>query len=427
VRRARTGRRRAGRAFAQAASVTACAALLAALPATAGASSRLAAQAAQTVGTATLDAYQASSRPSTSPVSLRAKLIRDKLYVATVQGAISDYAAINYVALQAPWRVMCGTPQSASSFASAGGSGQVSNDAEFIFAQPWSTLQCPAQLPAHWTNLQLNDGTGWSHPKLLSGANVTAPTPTHTYQYAVVGHGQRVSFRLIDPSTSDNYGSFRISLRTGVTGDCSVARYQAFGLQSRSACLAAAAKGGAPRVRSIRSTVPLDQAPIGAVLRLSDVPGAANLEVPSGALTAPLLAAADTTTSAAAREEAALLRQAGLRSSAITELRLGGQSYKSTAVLFGSPTQASAVLPGAAAFAARAQAPPGTTGAVTADASFPLAQLITFTPAASGGEGGIELLTVQGPYLYTLQVLQAPDVVAQVAVEQLLHTIVARG
>src|SRR5450755_2114789 len=193
-----------------------------------------------------LDAYSPARTPFTPPVSSRAPLARNHLYVATVRGSVSFYESVDYVAIQAPWHRMCGAPQRAPMFSSAGGSGQVGTDAEFIFALPLVGRSCAnARLPRPYANFQANLGPGWEHPNLLSGQTLVKPSRSHTYEFALSGAGQPVSFRLIDTDTRDDYGSFRIYLRTAVAGDCSGHGYQAFGV-TRMACLTATANGPEP-------------------------------------------------------------------------------------------------------------------------------------------------------------------------------------
>ena len=207
-----------------------------------------------------LDAYSPTHRTFTPPVSSRSKLARDRPYVATVRGSVSFYESVDYVAIQAPWHVLCGAPERAPMFGSAGGSGRVGTDAEFIFALPLVGRSCAnARLPRPYANFQANLGRGWEHPSLLSGRALVRPSRSHTYEFALSGAGQPVSFRLIDTDTRDDYGSFRIYLRSAVAADCSGQGFQAFGL-TRMGCLAATADSpraltctGRPEARRHRS------------------------------------------------------------------------------------------------------------------------------------------------------------------------------
>jgi len=373
-----------------------------------------------------LDAYSPTHQMFTPPVSSRSKLARDRLYVATVRGSVSFYESVDYVAIQAPWHVICGAPDRAPMFSSAGGSGQVGTDAEFIFALPLVGRSCAnARLPRPYTNFQANLGQGWEHPSVLSRQTLVRPSRSHTYQFALSGAGQPVSFRLIDTDTRDDYGSFRIYLRTAVAEDCSGHGYQAFGLTPM-ACLTATANGPAPpRLPAVPKLLAIDQTPVARVLRSSDVP-AVNQEVPSGALTASQFATLDNSGRSAAITETRLLRSAGFRSAAISQFAASGlPSFKSTAVKLSSTQKALAALQEEVALAPRAQAPAGATVAVDPDANFAHGYIVTFTPKA-GDLGGLELLAGAGDYLYTLRVVAKPDTISRPAEEQLLRTLLAR-
>ena len=374
-----------------------------------------------------LDAYSPTRNFVTPPVSSESKLGRNRLYVATVRGSVSFYESVDYVALQAPWRVMCGATQRAPMFSSAGGSGRVGNDAEFIFALPLVSRSCAkTRLPQPYTNFQANLGQGWKHPNVLSRQTAVEPSRSHTYEFALTGVGKRVSFRLIDPDTRDDYGSFRIYLRSAVTGDCAGRGHGAFGL-SRVACLAATARSPAPpRLPAVPKVLALDQTPVARVLRSSDVP-AVNQEAPSGALTASQFATLDNSIRSAASAEAKVLETDGFRSAAISRFAAPTlPSLKSTAVELSSPQQSLALLRGELTLAPRAQAPAGTTVTASPDANLAQSYIVTFTPTA-GGVGGLELLASAGDYLYTLTAVAKPDTVSRRAEEHLLGVLLARG
>ncbi len=373
-----------------------------------------------------LDAYSPARIGFTPPVSSRSKLARERLYVATVRGSVSFYESVDYVAIQAPWQVMCGAPQRAPMFSSAGGSGRIGNDAEFIFALPLVGRSCAnTRLPQPYTNFQANLGQGWKHPSVLSRQTLVKPSRSHTYEFALTGAGKPVSFRLIDTDTRDDYGSFRIYLRNAVAGDCSGVGHGAFGL-GRMACLAATANSPpTPRLPPVPNVLALDQTPVARVLRSSDVP-AVNQEVPSGALTASQFATLDNSVRSAASTETKLLRTDGFRSAAISQFAAPGlPSLKSTSVELSSPQQALAALQGEVALAPRAQAPAGATVAAGPDTNLAQGYIVTFTPTA-GGVGGLELLASAGDYFYTLRAVAKPDTVSRPAEEQLLRALLAR-
>jgi hypothetical protein len=374
-----------------------------------------------------LDAYSPALKFFTPPVSSPSRLRRRHLYVATVRGSVGFYEAVDYTAIQVPWHIMCGAPQRAPMFSSAGGSGPVGNDAEFIFALPLAGDSCAGQkLPRPYTNFQANLGHGWNHPSVLSRQRLPRPSRSHTYQFALTGTGQPVSFRLVDPDTRDDYGSFRIYLRSAVSADCSGSGHQAFGL-SRTACLAASADSPAPRLPAAPKVLALDQAPVTHVLRSSDVPTGVNQELPSGALTLARFAILDNSSRSAASAETRLLQGQGFRSSAITEFAgTGIPDLKSSAVELSSPQQALAALQEEVTLAAGDQGPAGTTAAAGPDTNLESAFIVTFTPSA-GGSGGLELLASAGNYVDTLRAVGKPTVVSRAAEERLLGELLSRG
>ena len=129
-------------------------------------------------------------------------------------------------------------PEAAPEFGSAGGSGKVGFDSEFILSRPWLPAPCAnAKLPMKWINFQVNSGSGvWSHPVALGAP--TVPSPTHTYEYALpVGGGHHAAFRLYDIDTRDNYGSLKISISAATTANCT--EFAAFGLASEAECITA--------------------------------------------------------------------------------------------------------------------------------------------------------------------------------------------
>jgi hypothetical protein len=394
----------------------------AALPAQAAAAPR-------SISNLVLNAYKAGATPDSKVVSSHPRLVKNGLYVATIEGTVSYYAAINYLAIQSPWAVMCGVPVSAPIFSAAGGSGPVGNDAEFIFAQPSKLAACAGQqLPAHWTNLQVNVGAGWSHPKLLSVGALDAPTPSHTYEYALIGRHKQASFKLIDPDTQDDYGSLHISIRHAVSGDCAGQKYKAFSFPTMQACVSAtSASGAAPAARRALPSITLDQGPIARVLRGTDVGGAKNLELPSGALTVSQFLAADALSGTAGREALLTLDADSFISAALSGFATEGPTLTSAAIKLSSPQKAEAALTAWGYLAAHSEAPPGTTAVLASDASFRRGLVVTFTPSVAAMLNGVEVLAAEGDYLYTLRSVQQPNAVSQAEADRLLRAVVARG
>jgi hypothetical protein len=187
----------------------------------------------------TLDSYAKGSAGHTREATTSFTVASGKYDVAVVSGTFSYWGSRYYATNpKKGTKIMCGSPESAPQYSgSAGGTGKVGLDAEFIFARLWNRGQCSAiTLPQHWSNFQMYTGSGpWAHPKLLG--SLSQPTANHTYSYAVKGAGTKVSFRLTDLYTSDNYGVLKITLRPAVASDCT--SYSAFGFTSQAACVSA--------------------------------------------------------------------------------------------------------------------------------------------------------------------------------------------
>lgn len=183
-----------------------------------------------------LDSYFRWNRPYTPPVSSSIVIPSRADYVATVSGTFSYYAARAYGHFIHKEQVLCGTPESAPKYSgSAGGTGPVGFDAEFVFARPWVSAKCRrAHLPVRWSNFEMTTDTHWRHPTILGGLP-SAPSAGHTYSFAVVGDNRPVKFRLADVYPRDNYGILKIQLAPATTAVCQ-ANYRAFGLTSPTQC-----------------------------------------------------------------------------------------------------------------------------------------------------------------------------------------------
>jgi hypothetical protein len=372
-----------------------------------------------------MDAYNPGLVAHTPPLH-SSRLAKGKLYVITVQGTVSFYAAIDYLQIQKPFTRFCGKPQKAPLFSSAGGSGPVSNDAEFIFAQPIATGACHAlKLPHVYPNFQVNNGFGWGHPKLLSPKRLRRPTANHTYSFAIVGQGRRLGLELVDPDTRDDYGSFRITIRKAVTADCTHGQWRAFALKRASICAGdtSGTRGKVPKPAKVMPlTIP--QGPIVHVVRDSDFPTAINAELPAGALTAGPFSRYSSVSTAAATARRGILTAHDLASAAIT--RLSGTTLPvitSTAMQFSSAAEAKAAYSALAAQDASANAPAGATAKV-GPASGVKGEVITY----SGTAPGVETIAYAGTDVYTLRELQTTGSgpVSAKAVTSLVATLIAR-
>jgi len=124
--------------------------------------------------------------------------------------------------------IVCGTPESAPMFPTAGPTGPVGVDPETMFARLTTRRKCANDpLPRTSRRFQLNDGNGYRHPTTLSG-RYTSPRGDHTYSYPVLGHRHKLSVRVKDPVTSDNYGAFHVTLRVANDGDCASRQWRNF-------------------------------------------------------------------------------------------------------------------------------------------------------------------------------------------------------
>jgi hypothetical protein len=351
-----------------------------------------------------MDAYSpglaAHSKRPQSPT-----LTKGKLYVVTVQGTVSFYAAVDYLQIQKPFIAFCGKSQPAPLFGSAGGAGPVSNDAEFIFAQPITTGTCNSEkLPIAYPNFQVNNGFGWGHPKLLSPKPVRRPTANHAYSFAIVGQGKRLGLELVDPDTRDDYGSFQITIRHAIGSDCTNGQWRAFALKRAAMCTGDTAntQGTVPKLPKGKPlTIP--QGPIAHVARDSDFPPAINAQLPAGALGAATFSKYATVSPTARQMQQAILTAHGLQSAAITQL--AGPtlpSITSTAMQFPNATSAQAAYTALAALDAAANAPAGATAAV-GPATGVQGEVITY----SGTAAGVEVIAYAGNGVYALRELES--------------------
>lgn len=123
-------------------------------------------------------------------------------YLVTVTGAVSDWNA----------PLAKGQPEPDATYPTqheARKSTQVGIDAETLFAQPSNF----SHTLGHWTQFQINTGSGWSHVEPVGGP-YSKPVAGHTYTYHLTGKGQPVAFRWYDPNAyADNYGAFRITVQ----------------------------------------------------------------------------------------------------------------------------------------------------------------------------------------------------------------------
>jgi hypothetical protein len=124
--------------------------------------------------------------------------------------------------------IVCGTPESAPMFPTAGPTGPVGFDPETMFARLTTRKKCTRDpLPRTSRRFQLNNGNGFRHPTTLTG-RYTTPRGDHTYSYPVLGVRHKLSVRVKDRVSSDNYGELHVTLRLANDADCASRQWHNF-------------------------------------------------------------------------------------------------------------------------------------------------------------------------------------------------------
>lgn len=132
---------------------------------------------------------------------------------------------------------VCGKPERRPMYRSPGvRNGRVGADVEFIFAEreahcsKWGPQALGAGVSFEMTlarKYKDMDPMGWP---------MAAPTPEHTYRYALVGQGRRAGFRIREFNMVDNYGRIRILVRRARARNCGRGELTAFGFASEGDC-----------------------------------------------------------------------------------------------------------------------------------------------------------------------------------------------
>lgn len=154
-----------------------------------------------------------------------------KWYVVTASGTGSFFKPGMWANPQVRGRgpsVICGTPEAAPMFPTAGATGPVGFDPETMFARATKKKKCLRDpLPRTTRRFQLNNGSGFRHPTTLTG-RYTFPRSDHTYSYPIRGLGHRLTARVKDRPAGDNYGELHIELRRADDGDCAARQWHNF-------------------------------------------------------------------------------------------------------------------------------------------------------------------------------------------------------
>jgi hypothetical protein len=156
-----------------------------------------------------LDTYRANnSHPivATGPV-----LQSGQPYTITIVGSFSYWFAVDW---QTYGACNGSTPENMPVFPSPGTTnGKVGDDAAWHFAGPKGGLSdCSGPFPVAGSSLGISLNGGSTTSDLVVDDPGTAPDPSHTYHYSVVGQGKTVVFNFDDSKTVDNYGILKFTI-----------------------------------------------------------------------------------------------------------------------------------------------------------------------------------------------------------------------
>jgi pimeloyl-ACP methyl ester carboxylesterase len=146
------------------------------------------------------------TRVSQYPVVWNHTLEADVQYLVRASGTWSAWHAYT-------WSSYCGQPEDFPAVPSPGvQNGKVGVDAAYVFAAPASFSPCGKPGGPPWINrkfeISVDGGATW-----FSGEPIDSSYhPSHIYEYAIVGQGFPVQFRLLDSPNSDNYGVLTIQV-----------------------------------------------------------------------------------------------------------------------------------------------------------------------------------------------------------------------
>jgi hypothetical protein len=157
-----------------------------------------------------LDTYEAANDGAAGPVRSNGVMTDGHIYIVTISGTLSLWNS-------SAWSSICkGVPSDWPEEPSPGTTnGKVGLDAGFIFAVPSvaaALCASPDEPPIqNWSRgvrleLSLDDGESWSPAAPL----YERYNPSHVYEYVVEGQGDRIQFRWVDSTTSNNYGMLAI-------------------------------------------------------------------------------------------------------------------------------------------------------------------------------------------------------------------------
>ncbi len=200
--------------------------------------------------------YESPNDGAAGPVLTTSPLKAGAVYAITVSGTVSAYAASLWTATPAGLYA-CGPVEPQPATPSPGvPNGKVHADAEMLFGSilKFRCEDFSPPFPRHYTNFQMNTGTGWAHLDPVGGTP-TSIAPGHSYTYLVTGNGVPVGFRQLDSSTTDNYGIYTITVGGGET--CKKDGWRAYGVfANQGDCVSYFATDGRNGPKSTTSTEP---------------------------------------------------------------------------------------------------------------------------------------------------------------------------
>lgn len=182
-----------------------------------------------------LDSFDPNTDAYAGPLKTK-RLAKRVPYKLAVQGTFSLRSA-----QQLQENPLCGAPELQPLFPTPSRpNGPVVGDAEFLFAD--IAENCAARgTVLTGTVLEIRVGNKFKN-KAPIGGQPEAPAADHLYTYAVVGKGKRVSFRLYDGFTIDNYGRLRIKISRAVATDCANNGFANWGYLDEASCLVATSR-----------------------------------------------------------------------------------------------------------------------------------------------------------------------------------------
>lgn len=177
-----------------------------------------------------LNAYEPDAKRYIGPLRTE-KLDREDPYIATVRGTFSVFATTHYNTRP------CNVMESRPTYKSPGvRNGRVNSDAEFLFAN----ANCAGTDPAVGQRFQIAVGSKYKDFAPFGRGVLTAPHPSHRYDYALLGKGRKAGFRIPESFGGDNYGRLRIDIRRARQSDCTKG-FASFGYADATQCATAVA------------------------------------------------------------------------------------------------------------------------------------------------------------------------------------------